>query len=286
MIYFSNELKTILIANSFNNCKFVEKDLQGNEIKDGPLTKLLTNPNSKQSFEEFGKEYIRNLFSGGFSYLLPWHENPAYKNFIEKDSELLCLNNDGIDFGGRKITMFQKDISFEYFYNSEKRTFNFAEIIPFYDIAQDPKNSFKGVSRLKALQEEINQIWLSNKAIDNHLTLTVVYKYGLGDTIEVNFNPYIYGSDIMQYEFVWGFLTNNPMHYRMLVDFIVSAKLTTKKFTVESDSIYLYALEEEHWNRIKEFEQTGVKQQPVFGKGIDASSLDKFFEWKEANKIQ
>ena len=146
--------------------------MKGNIIEDGPLTKLLTNPNSKQSFEEFGKEYIRNLFSGGFSYLLPWHENPAYKNFIEKDSELLCLNNDGIDFGGRKITMFQKDISFEYFYNSEKRTFNFAEVIPFYDIAQDPKNSFKGVSRLNALQEEINQIWLSNKAIDNQIKLS------------------------------------------------------------------------------------------------------------------
>ena len=136
------------------------------------------------------------------------------------------------------------------------------------------------------IMEQEKIIETINKAIDNHLTLTVVYKYGLGDTVEVNFNPYIYGSDIMQYEFVWGFLTNNPMHYRMLVDFIVSAKLTTKKFTVESDSIYLYALEEEHWNRIKEFEQTGVKQQPVFGKGIDASSLDKFFEWKEANKIQ
>ena len=124
------------------------------------------------------------------------------------------------------------------------------------------------------------------KAIDNHLTLTVMYKYGFGDPIEVNFNPYIYGSDIMQYDFVWGFLTNNPMHYKMLVDFIVSAKLTTKKFTVESDSIYLYASEEEHWNRIKEIEQPEMKQQHIFDKGIDASTLDKFFEWRKANKIQ
>jgi hypothetical protein len=125
-----------------------------------------------------------------------------------------------------------------------------------------------------------------NKAIDNQLTLTIIYKYGLGETVEVNFNPYIYGADTMQYDFVWGFLTHSGLHYKMFIRFIESAKLTTKKFTVESDSIYLYAIEEEHWNRIKEIEQPEMKQSHVFGKGIDASNLDKFFEWKEVNKIQ
>lgn len=68
--------------------------------------------------------------------------------------------------------MFQKEISFDYTFNSEKKTYNFSEIIPFYDIAQDPKNPFKGVTRLKALEDEINQIWLANKAIDNQIKLS------------------------------------------------------------------------------------------------------------------
>lgn len=162
----------ILISDSFKNGQIVEKDLKDNVITDGPLTKLLTEPNFNQTFEELSSDFIRNLLSGGFTYLLPYHENTAYSNFIEKDSELRCLNNDNIDFGGQTIKMFQKDISFGYTYNSEKRTFNYSEVIPFFDISQDPKNSFRGISRLKSLEDEINQIWLSNKAIDNQIKLS------------------------------------------------------------------------------------------------------------------
>lgn len=136
------------------------------------ISQLLAEPNYHQSTEEFFNDFIRNLFSSGFSYLLPFHENPAYSNFIDKKAEIRCLNNDNIDFGGRKITMFQKEISFDYTFNSEKKTLNYSQVIPFFDIAQDPKNPFKGVSRLKALEDEINQIWLSNKAIDNQIKLS------------------------------------------------------------------------------------------------------------------
>lgn len=83
-----------------------------------------------------------------------------------------CLNNDNIDFGGQTVKLFQKDISFSYNYNSEKRQFNYSQTIPFFDISQDPKNSFRGISRLKSLEDEINQIWLSNKAIDNQIKLS------------------------------------------------------------------------------------------------------------------
>lgn len=104
--------------------------------------------------------------------MLPWHDNPAYVNFIDKNSELRCLNTDNIDFGGQTVKMFQKDISFSYTFNSEKLHLNYSQIIPFFDIAQDSINPFKGVTRLKALEDEINQIWLSNKAIDNQIKLS------------------------------------------------------------------------------------------------------------------
>lgn len=85
---------------------------------------------------------------------------------------MLCLNNDAIDFGGRKLELFQKDIAFDYSYGNLEKTLNFKQIIPFYDIAQDSKNNFKGVSRLKSLEDEMKQVWMANKAIDNQLGLS------------------------------------------------------------------------------------------------------------------
>lgn len=103
---------------------------------------------------------------------MPHHENAAWVNFIDKGAELYCLNNDYIDFNGRKASLFQKDIFFDYSHNGVKQTLSSKQIIPFFDIAQDPKNQFKGVSRLKSLEDEVHQIWMSNKAIENQIKLS------------------------------------------------------------------------------------------------------------------
>lgn len=169
--YFLNRA-IILIANAFNSYEIVEYDSKGNLVTDGPLTKLLKEPNYKQTGEELGKEFIRNLFSGGYAYLMPYHENIAYSNFLDKGAELLCLNNDYIDFGGRKLSMFQRDVNFDYKFGNVDRELNFKQVIPFYDIAQDPTNNFKGISRLRSLDDELKQIFMSNKAIDNQLSLS------------------------------------------------------------------------------------------------------------------
>lgn len=68
--------------------------------------------------------------------------------------------------------MFQRDTNFDYKFEGLQRTFNFKQVIPFYDIAQDPANNFKGISRLKSLEQEMQQIWLANKAIDNQIKLS------------------------------------------------------------------------------------------------------------------
>lgn len=169
--YFLNRA-IILIANAFNSYEIEEFDSKGERIYDGPLTKLITEPNYKQTGEELGKEFVRNLFSGGYAYLFPYHENVNLSNFIDRGAELLCLNNDAIDFGGRKMSMFQRDVNFDYKFGNLEKTLNFKQVIPFYDIAQDPANPFKGVSRLKSLEEEMKQIYMANKAIDNQIGLS------------------------------------------------------------------------------------------------------------------
>lgn len=93
------------------------------------------------------------------------------------------------------------------------------------------------------------------EAIENHKTILITFKYGLGDDLEIEFDPYIYGSDTMQYGFVWGFLPWSNLFYKLMFDFIISVKTTGKIFKIQSDAIYLYAMEEEHYHTIIEMHE-------------------------------
>ena len=104
------------------------------------------------------------------------------------------------------------------------------------------------------------------KAIENSQSIKIKFKYGLGNETELLFDPYIYGSDTMQYEFVWGFLPESLLHYRLMADFIISAKLTNTKFEVQSDSMYLYSIEEEHRCRVAGMQEPKLR---VYAQGID-----------------
>lgn len=162
----------ILISDCFNNANFREFDAKtGDEIEDGPLSNFLRSPNNNQTSKELFQEFVRNLFSGGYCYLYPYHNNPAYSNFIDKNAQLFVLNNDFIDHSSQKVKFLQEDYTFKYDISGGSKL-NFAQIIPFYDISQDPKNKFRGVSRLRALEEELNQIYLSNKAIANQIKMS------------------------------------------------------------------------------------------------------------------
>lgn len=173
--YYLNKV-IILVSDAFSSCKFIEKDLKTGELVEDPnkrlITNLLTNPNENQTYIEFFREYIRNLYACGYVYLLPYHENRAYRNFIDKGAKLFCLQSDSINFGNKSVSHFENNITFEYRQNGFHKRYNYAETIPFYDISQDPINKFKGVSRLKSIENEVTQINLSNKAIINQLRLS------------------------------------------------------------------------------------------------------------------
>jgi hypothetical protein len=100
---------------------------------------------------------------------------------------------------------------------------------------------------------EIDEI--IKRAILDNQTITVKFKHGTGDELELDFDPYIYGDDTMQYGFVWGYLPTNLLFYKFMVDSIISVKLTQQTFIVHSEARYLYSLEEEHWGRVKAIEE-------------------------------
>ena len=169
--YYVNKA-VILISNCFNNGVIREFDVRtGDEVENGPLAELIKNPNNDQTAKELFQEFIRNLLSGGYCYLYPYHKHPAYTTILDKKPQLLVLNNDFIDHNFQEVKFLQEDYAFKYDIKGGSKL-NFSQIIPFYDISQDPKNKFRGVSRLKSLEEEMNQVYLSNKAIANQIKLS------------------------------------------------------------------------------------------------------------------
>jgi hypothetical protein len=93
------------------------------------------------------------------------------------------------------------------------------------------------------------------KGIEDKIELILTAKYGLGDkNLEVPFQPYIYGEDSMQYQFVWGYLSYPMLFYKFHMDNIVSAKLSDTTFTVLPNACYQYAIEEERYAVLPDFD--------------------------------
>jgi hypothetical protein len=71
---------------------------------------------------------------------------------------------------------------------------------------------------------------------------------GLTNEISIEFQPYIYGQDIMQFDFVWGYIPLNKVFYKIHLDNVASVQVTEITYTVLPDAVYLYSIEEEHYS--------------------------------------
>jgi hypothetical protein len=98
-----------------------------------------------------------------------------------------------------------------------------------------------------------NLVKTIREAIKTQRELLLTVKHGLGDELEVPFQPYIQGQDKMQYEFVWGYLSYSMVFYKLYIENIISAKLTDVTYTVLPNACYQYALEEEHYAVLQDF---------------------------------
>ena len=94
---------------------------------------------------------------------------------------------------------------------------------------------------------------LIREAIETSKQSTLKMKYGLGSEITVDFQPYIHGHDIMQFEFTWGYLPFNKVFYKIHLENIISINISEITYTVLPDAIYLWSLEEEHFTALVGF---------------------------------
>ncbi len=92
---------------------------------------------------------------------------------------------------------------------------------------------------------------LIEKAIKEKRRLLLTVEHGLGDTIEIRLDPYIYGQDSWQRYFVWGL--DSSLHcYKYYLDWVKKVKMEGGSFKVDPNAVYYYSMEEEHYARVEE----------------------------------
>lgn len=161
----------------FSSGKYIAKNDKGEILENDPLVKLLNAPNDLQNGVEFRKQFIRYLFSAGYCYLEPINpDNPLRLRDLSKKAQLIALNPDEITFTENYlfglVSKRLKDSTFRINIGNRSKTKSYNSIIPFYDLGQDPKNNLKGISRLDAISNEIENIITANKAKHNQLKLS------------------------------------------------------------------------------------------------------------------
>jgi hypothetical protein len=100
-----------------------------------------------------------------------------------------------------------------------------------------------------------------HEAIKQGKELQIKIKYNLGGDLEVEFQPYIYGSDTMQHEFAWGFLTHSGLYYKFRLTDIISGKFTGATYKVRPDAFYLYSIEEEFYAVLPNFQNVSSQAE-------------------------
>lgn len=103
------------------------------------------------------------------------------------------------------------------------------------------------------------------EAVETSKQVNIKMLYGLGNEISIEFQPYIYGQDIMQFSFVWGYIPFNRVFYKIHLDNIKSVQVTEITYTVLPGAIYMWSLEEEHYSVLVGFRN-------IFSESSESSS--------------
>jgi hypothetical protein len=158
-----------LLAELAASGKLKAKNAKGDDITDKDLlVKLLMNPNENQNFDEFWKDLMFYFYSSGYCYLLPSSESIGYETRLDLKTsrpKLYALNPDYYDFkhtnfSFRNLFGLENPVRFDYSPLSIGNIL-YTNVVALFDIRQDSLEPFKGISRLKSLEQIIENWWLA-----------------------------------------------------------------------------------------------------------------------------
>jgi phage portal protein BeeE len=148
-------------------------DKEGNDVTENDaLIALLKNPNENQNFQQFIKEWLYYHYSHGWNYIVPQSTSVGFENKLDKGLKNSLYNvdpdhikwNDGNSFFN--LFKAKREISFDY----EPYNFNavkYSDVIPFIDVRQNPEKPYIGISRLLALEKQIQNYSLALQGDEN-----------------------------------------------------------------------------------------------------------------------
>lgn len=156
------------------NLKSLDKD--GNDVTDkDALIALLKNPNENQNFKEFIKEWLYYHYSHGWNYVVPQSSAVGFEKKLEGSTKTYLYNcdpdhmvfNDQTSFWGFfNLFSNSKEVQFDY----KPLGFSgikYKNVISYFDVRQNSEKPWKGISRLLALRQQIQNYSLSLQGKEN-----------------------------------------------------------------------------------------------------------------------
>jgi len=177
-------LMTVILLRSrlYSQMKIKHIDSKGNEIKNSPYLKLLSQPNYFQSQEDFLFQQMWFLSATGNDYI---YQIKAFTNELPK--ALYNLIPSEIDFGKtnklNKFIVTEKDKKAfgeniaEYTLDNTTYNIKFSELIPLYDMANgiSCNSLFKSESRVKGITKVIENIEQNLNSKNKNLQFSAKY---------------------------------------------------------------------------------------------------------------
>ncbi len=144
--------------------KFGVRDKDGTINYDSPLLDLLKKPNEYQSKEDFLKQYYIFRCVFGYNYILPSGtvaERASYLYNLRADKIDHNYNNKPFIFRKKSDIRNNKSTFFKYTDGDKENTYQYKDIIPFYDTVNgvgEDNNPYIAPSKLNALIKELSNL--------------------------------------------------------------------------------------------------------------------------------
>ncbi|WP_027381864.1 phage portal protein [Epilithonimonas caeni] len=135
------------------------------------LIKLLRNPNSNQNFSQFIEEWLYYHYSHGWNYIVPQNRSVGFETKLNSGTQLFNCDPDYIDWNSLYSFVFNffsknEDLHFSYRPLGFTRI-KYSNVIPYFDVRQNPEKPYIGISRLLALKQNIQNYALAGQAKEN-----------------------------------------------------------------------------------------------------------------------